>query len=88
MSNKYNSVFYTGVSSDLTSRVYKHKNKIDLKSFTAKYNVTKLVYYEIFEDINEAIQREKQIKGGSRNDKIKLIKSVNPAFNDLYESLL
>lgn len=68
MSNKANTVIYTGVTSDLIKRVYQHKTKT-ADSFTKKYNVEKLVYYEIFEDITEAIKREKQIKAGSRKKK-------------------
>lgn len=65
MTNKNNTVLYTGVTNDLKSRVYQHKNKL-LKGFTEKYNIEKLVYFEIFEDIKLAIEREKQIKSGSR----------------------
>ena len=80
-------VIYTGVTSDLVKRVYEHKNKI-LKGFTTKYNVNKLVYYEIFENMMSAIEREKRLKGGSRQKKINLIFSVNPNFEDLYERIL
>ena len=78
MANKYNSVIYTGVTSDLINRVCEHKIKKDPKSFTAKYNVTKLVYYETTTDITGAIVREKEIKGWVRKKKIALIESVNP----------
>ena len=61
---------YTGVTNDLSSRILQHKEKFYSQSFTAKYNVNKLVYYEIHEDPYEAISREKQIKGGSRNKKL------------------
>lgn len=88
LSNKTNSVLYTGVCDNLVSRVYKHRTKFYPNSFTAKYNVEKLVYYEISEDIEVAIKREKQIKGGSRADKVKLITSINPEFKDLYEELI
>ena len=67
--------------------MYQHKNKLVL-GFTSKYNINKLVYYEIYADINEAIKREKQIKAGSRKKKIELIKSLNPEFRDLYENLI
>lgn len=87
MSNQRNTVFYTGMSSELIGRVYKHKNKL-IKGFTAKYSVTKLVYYEVSYDIYETIKREKQIKGGSRAKKNALIKSMNPEFRDLYEDLI
>lgn len=87
MTNKINTVLYVGVTDDLVKRVYQHKNHL-ASGFTSKYNINKLVYYEIYEDINEAIKREKQIKGGSREKKLKLIKSKNPEFNDLYNDLL
>jgi len=86
MSNKANTVIYTGVTSDLIKRVYQHKTKT-ADSFTKKYNVEKLVYYEIFADITEAITREKQIKAGSRKKKIKLIESINPELEDLYNEI-
>ncbi len=84
MTNKYNTVLYTGVTNDLQRRVYEHKSKL-LEGFTKKYNITKLVYYEIFEDANAAISREKQIKAGSRQKKIDLVNSVNQEWKDLYE---
>ena len=87
LTNKYNSVIYTGVTSNLIKRIYEHKNKL-ADGFTKKYNLDKLVYFESFEDINEAINREKQIKGGSRKDKVKLIKSTNPEFKDLYSQIV
>lgn len=74
---------YIGVTSDLIKRVYAHKNHF-VKGFTEKYKVEKLVYFEVFEDINEAIKREKQLKAGSREKKLKLIESKNPGFEDLY----
>jgi putative endonuclease len=83
MTNKYNSVLYTGVTSDLKQRVYEHKQGIGSK-FTSKYNANKLVYYEISEDVYIAIDREKQIKAGSRQKKIDLINIMNPEWNDLY----
>ena len=86
MTNKGNYVLYTGVTSDLQTRCEEHINKKHPNSFTAKYNVNKLVYYERFDDINYAIAREKQIKGGSRKKKIDLIEVNNPRWNDLYET--
>jgi putative endonuclease len=86
MTNLSNSVLYTGVTSNLGKRIYEHKNKF-MKGFTAKYNLTKLVYYEVFGDIISAIEREKQIKNGSRSKKIELIKKMNPEFKDLYSYL-
>jgi putative endonuclease len=88
MTNQHNTVLYTGVSSDLVSRVWKHKNKVDKKSFTARYNINKLVYYEAAGEPEYAIQREKQIKSGSRQKKIDLIESMNANWVDLYEDIL
>ncbi|MFC1515048.1 GIY-YIG nuclease family protein [Candidatus Omnitrophota bacterium] len=86
MTNKADKVIYTGVTSDLQKRIYEHKEKLT-ESFTKKYNVNKLVYYEIFDHIEDAIAREKQIKAGSRQKKMDLIKSMNPGFRDLYAEL-
>lgn len=86
MTNKSSSVLYAGVTNDLVRRVYEHKNKL-VEGFTKKYNVDKLVFYEVYEDINSAIAREKQIKSGSRARKIKLIEDMNTGWNDLYEEL-
>ena len=85
MTNKMNTVLYTGVTNDLMRRVYEHKNKLDVKSFTARYNVNKLVYYETTNSIQSAIEREKQIKAGSRKKKEDLIKEFNPDWKDLYQ---
>lgn len=87
LTNKNNTVLYIGVTSDLYSRVYEHKTKLYPKSFTARYNIDKLVYFEAFHDIEEAINREKQLKAGSRAKKIKLIKSINPEWKDLFEEV-
>jgi putative endonuclease len=84
MTNNYNTVLYTGVTNDLQRRVYEHKSKL-IDGFTKKYNITKLVYYEIFEDVHAAISREKQIKAGSRQKKIDLVNSINQEWKDLYE---
>jgi len=86
LTNISNSVIYTGVTSNLQQRVYEHKHNL-VKGFTEKYNVHKLVYYEMFNSIEEAIIREKQIKGGSRKKKLELIGQTNPGFKDLYEEL-
>ena len=83
LTNKNNTVLYTGVTSDLRKRLYEHKNKSHPSGFTARYNVSKLVYFEVFSLIEEAIAREKQIKGGSRKKKIQLIDSLNPDWKDL-----
>ncbi len=96
ITNKYNSVLYIGVTSNLIKRIYQHKNKL-ADGFSKKHNLDKLVYYESFEGINEAIskacdtrilKREKQIKGGSRQDKIKLILNMNPQLIDLYSQIV
>jgi putative endonuclease len=86
MTNPRNTVLYTGVTGDLKRRVWEHKTKA-VPGFTAKYNVVKLVYFEVFDDPEEAILREKKIKGGSRAKKIALINSFNPQWRDLYEEL-
>ena len=86
LTNKTNTVIYTGVTSDLQKRVYEHKQGL-AEGFTSKYKVHKLVYYEVFDSIGDAIIREKQIKGGPRRKKVGLIKNSNPEFRDLYEEL-
>ena len=83
-----NKVIYTGVTSNLPRRVYEHKNSLDPKSFTSRYHVNKLVYYEYTNDVNAAIAREKQIKSWNRKHKNKLIESKNPNWMELYESIL
>lgn len=84
--NKSNTVLYTSVANNLTRRVYEHKEKL-VDGFARKYKITKLVYYELFEDIENAIFREKQIKGGSRQKKIDLINTMNKEWRELYEEL-
>jgi len=84
ITNKNNAVLYTGVTSNLIQRIYKHKNKTYDNSFTKRYNIDKLIYYEVFGDIELAISREKQIKDGNRARKEKLINNINPNWNDLY----
>ena len=86
LTNHKNGTLYTGVTSNLPKRIYEHKNEIT-KGFTAKYDCKTLVYFEIFDDMENAIAREKQIKGGSRRKKIDLIKSINPEWNDLYDNI-
>ncbi len=86
MMNKANTVIYTGVTSDLKKRVYEHREKL-VEGFAEKYNVTKLVYFECFDEIESAILREKQIKAGSRLKKLNMIKSVNPGFRDMYDEI-
>lgn len=87
MTNKNNTVLYTGVSSNLPNRVRQHKEKA-LPGFTKRYNVDKLVYYEVCSDAYTAIQREKQIKSWSRKKKEELINSFNPEWKDLSEEVL
>ena len=88
MTNKNNTTLYTGVTSDLKVRVYQHKNNLFPESFTATYKLHKLVYYEAYNSIEDAIKREKQIKGGSRKKKETLINTFNPEWKDLYENVL
>jgi putative endonuclease len=87
MTNKNHTVFYVGTSNDLVRRVYQHREKL-LEGFTKRYSLTKLVYYEVAETAMAAIEREKQLKAGSRQDKIKLIKAMNSKWLDLYEKIL
>jgi putative endonuclease len=83
MTNQNNTVLYTGFTSDLIDRILKHRLKKYPGSFSAKYNIDKLVYFEELDTIGEAIKREKQIKAGSRAKKIELINSLNPEWVDL-----
>ena len=85
LTNKNNTTLYVGVTSALFSRAAEHRDKIFPKSFSAKYNLTKLVYYETFDSIVDAIAREKQLKAGSRKQKVKLINKHNPQWIDLFE---
>jgi putative endonuclease len=87
LTNKHNTVLYTGVTRDLMRRVYEHKTHADPYSFTAKYNVDKLVYFEETSDVRAAIEREKQIKSWSRSRKTDLIFQMNPQWVDLYKRL-
>jgi putative endonuclease len=86
ITNVTNTVLYVGITNDLTRRIYEHKEKL-VSGFTKNYNTVKLVYYEVFEDIENAILREKQIKAGSRQKKVQLINSVNEEWRDLYDEL-
>ena len=88
VTNKNNTTIYVGVTSNLPARILEHKTKQYKNNFSAKYNLDKLVYWEAFQDIGNAIGREKQIKGGSRQKKLDLINSINPEWIDLYESIL
>jgi putative endonuclease len=86
MTNKKDGVLYTGVTNDLVRRAAQHKQKL-IPGFTKRYNLTKLVYYEIFGDVRLAIGREKQIKGLLRLKKVALIEATNPEWRDLSETL-
>jgi len=86
LTNHTNSVLYTGVTNNLSRRIFEHKNHLT-KGFTSKYNTDKLVYFEHFSDINNAIEREKQIKAGNRQKKIDLIEKENKLWLDLYDSI-
>jgi putative endonuclease len=87
ITNKNKTVLYTGVTSDLITRITQHKEKHFTKSFTAKYNCDTLVYYKFYPRIEEAIETEKQIKAGNRASKLKLIESQNPDWKDLFNEL-
>lgn len=87
LTNQTHTVLYTGVTSDLIFRIKEHKEIRYPKSFTAKYKTHKLVYYDMFFDIEEAIAEEKRIKGGSRKKKVALINSLNPNWKDLWEEV-
>ena len=87
LANKRNGTLYTGVTSNLIQRVYQ-QNYAEVSSFAKKYNCKLLVYYELVENMQSAILREKQIKAGSRNKKLRLIECNNPGWLDLYNSLI
>ncbi len=88
LTNKNKTTLYVGVTSNLKKRIFEHKLHTNLKSFTHKYNLVLLIYYEGFHNIEDAISREKQIKAGSRKKKDALINSQNPDWNDLYQEIL
>ena len=85
LTNKNNTTLYIGVTSTIIARIQEHKNKVNSKSFSARYNLDKLVYYEAFQEIGDAIAREKQLKAGSRATKIGLIARLNATWCDLFE---
>ena len=87
LTNKHNTTLYVGVTSQLHARIQQHRDKIFPKSFTTRYNLTKLVYFEEFNSIEHAIAREKQLKAGSRRAKLALISSTNPNYRDLFDLL-
>ncbi len=86
VTNKRDGVLYTGVTSNLIKRVAEHKSKA-IEGFSSKYNCTALVYYEIFNNMENAILREKQVKSGSRKKKLTLIENLNPEWKDLYSNI-
>ena len=86
LTNKNNTVLYTGVTNDLIKRVHQHRNKLNA-GFTSRYNVYKLVFFEEYNQIKDAIAREKQIKGGSRQKKLDLINAMNPEWKDLLDEI-
>ena len=88
LANETNVAIYTGVTKDLIRRVYEHKHEADPNSFTARYGIHKLVYFEETTDVRAAIEREKQIKSWKRAKKNQLIETENPLWSDLYNSLL
>ena len=86
MTNKHNTVLYTGVTNDLKKRAWQHREKL-VEGFTKRYNVTKLVYYQVFDDVRAAIAREKQLKKWNRAWKVQLIEKTNPEWRDLYDEI-
>ena len=87
LTNYKNTTLYIGVTSNLPQRIIEHKEKKYQNSFSARYNLNKLVYYEQFQMIGDAIAREKQLKGGTRANKVDLINSLNPKWEDLFDSI-
>ena len=87
MTNKRNGTLYVGVTSNLKNRVWQHRNNYYPNSFTSIYKCNLLVYYQVFNRIEDAIAIEKRIKGGSRVAKLKLIEETNPQWNDLYPEI-
>ena len=88
LANKRNGTLYTGVTSDLVKRVWQHKQGLPKNSFTSRYDCKMLVYYELCDEMIVAIEREKQIKAGSRKDKINLVITINPNWLDLYDHII
>jgi putative endonuclease len=87
LTNRKDGVLYTGITAHLKDRIENHKTKKYKNSFSARYNLDKLVYFEEFADIKDAYKREKQIKAGSRKKKVKLIESLNPDWKDLFDEV-
>ena len=88
LANATNTAIYVGVTRDLVRRMYEHRHNLSPKGHSARYNIHKLVYYEYTNDPNAAIAREKQLKGWNRARKNKLVETMNPHWEDLYESIL
>ena len=88
ITNKNNTTLYVGVTSNLPERIKEHKEKRYENSFSSRYNLTKLVYWETFQEIGDAISREKQLKGGSRDSKLNLIQQFNPEWRDLFDDIV
>lgn len=86
LTNKVNTTLYIGVTNNLIRRIYEHKHKL-IPGFSSRYHLVKLVYYEIYEQIENAISREKQLKNGNRTRKINLINSFNPGWKDIYDDI-
>ena len=86
MASRQNGTLYVGVTSDLPKRAVQHRDGL-VPGFTARYGCKLLVWYEVYDDMPNAIAREKQIKGGSRRDKLELIEKINPDWRDLFEDL-
>jgi len=87
MASKRNGTLYIGVTSDLVKRVWEHRNKM-VEGFTKRYGVHQLVWYEMHEGMETAIEREKQLKEWKRKWKLELIESVNPSWQDLYHTIV
>ena len=88
LSNNTGTTVYIGVTNDLVRRVYEHRMKLDANGFTARYDIHKLVYYEVTNNVEAAIAREKQLKSWNRKRKNKLVETRNPNWEDLYETIL
>ncbi|MBK2095567.1 GIY-YIG nuclease family protein [Francisella philomiragia] len=86
LTNKNNSVLYVGVTSDIVKRIYEHKNKL-IDGFSCRYNLVKLVYFELYQNIEDAIIREKQLKKWNRAWKNRIINGMNPKWDDLYNEI-
>ena len=87
MTNVHRTVLYCGATNDLYRRIQDHTNEVFTNSFASRYNIGKLVYFEVFTNVGDAFAREKQVKSGSRKKKIALIESVNPQWKDLFDTL-